>query len=124
MRLGRTIRTPHRSTSTTDLLRALFHLIVALSFTVPMWVFAIRFRDHWHVIDANGIPWLITASNGVIWGVPLLVVAYRWRQQALRPPGHDSTSLVRTYAYSQVVGVLLALPLLLIFGSRLMRFFF
>jgi hypothetical protein len=124
-------RDPFRSASFADWGRAGFHALIALLFTLPMWIVLGRWSNV--LMPGTGFPgsnvfdpsepfprellWLISAANVVIWGVPILAVMYRWRQQIWRHPERPRSSLVRTYAYSQAVAIALALPFLCWFGS-------
>jgi len=117
--------------------RAAFHALVAALFTVPMWIIVGRFT---FLFPGTGFPttslfdpsepiprqtiWLIAISNAIIWGVPLVVVVYRWRQQIVHHPERTRSSLVRTYAYSQAAAIALALPVLCWFGLMLKWMFF
>jgi len=115
-----------------------FHAVIAVLFTAPMWMLLGRWSGV--LLPGTGFPggsvfdrsewipretlWLITLSNVVIWGIPLVTVFYRWRQQIWQHPERPRSSLVRTYAYSQAVAIALALPLLCWFGSMLQWMFF
>jgi hypothetical protein len=113
---------PFGPATTLDIVRAVFHAMVAGLLTVPMGIFVIRFRDWPESIEHT--VWLITWSSLIVWGVPGAADLFRWRQQIYRHPERSPSSLVRTYAASQMLGVLLATPLLLWFGLRMRPFFF
>jgi len=116
-------RDPFGPATTLDVIRAVFHALVASLFTVPMWIVVIRFyRDSPRFVEES--VWLIIASSLIVWSVPAAAVLLRWHQQIYRHPERCPSSLVRTYAASQMLGVLLATPLLLWFGTRMFPWFF
>lgn len=108
-------RDPFGPATTTDIIRALFHALVAGLFTAPMWILVLQLVRGWPELLGNTY-WLIAASNGIVWGVPFVTVVYRWRQQIYEHPERSPSALIRTYAYAQMAGVLSALPILLWFG--------
>ncbi|HUQ71128.1 MAG TPA: hypothetical protein VM165_16495 [Planctomycetaceae bacterium] len=116
-------RDPFGPASTIDVIRAVFHAIVAGLFTVPMWILVIRFYREWPEFVGQSI-WLIGWSSLIVWCVPGAAVLFRWRQQIYRHPERSPSSLVRTYATAQMLGVLLATPLLLWFGVNMLPWFF
>jgi hypothetical protein len=121
-------RDPFRAASSTDVARAVFHAVIAVLFTVPMWIFAFRAVHQWGLGPTHkwvaGAIWSAALSSAMIWGVPAAAVLFRWRQRILRHPERPPTALVRTYATSQALGIVLGLPFLLWFGVRMMAAFF
>ncbi len=100
-------------------MRAIFHAFIAALFTVPMWILLFRYRAlglGWTDGIAREFLWSISLANVIVWGTPLLMVGWQWRQQAYAMPGSSSTALIRTYALWQAVGILAAIPVLIHFA--------
>lgn len=116
------LRESRATTNSIDVVRCAFHALIATLFTVPMWIIVWRLSSHPEQL--RGLVWLIAFANGVVWGYPIVVLIYAWRQQVFDPQRSPPRSLVRTFAQAQMVGILLAVPLLLWFGWRYLRWLF
>lgn len=116
------LRESRAATNAIDVVRCVFHALIATLFTVPMWITVWRLFSAPELLD--GLVWLIALANGLVWGYPIVVLISTWRQQVFHPQRQRPRSLIRTFSQAQMVGILLAVPLLLWFGWEYLLWLF